>query len=414
VAAALKIAGANVRAVVRNLGESERRIAADEFVALDLRTATNPAMWRPHLEGVDAVVNCAGVLQDGARDSTSAVNFAAPAALFEACAEAGVRRVIQFSATGADHGITSFSRTKQALDERLMASDLEWVTLRPSVVVGGGAYGGSALFRGLAALPVLPRVPDAGRLSIVQLDDVAETVVRLLAPGAPTRVALVLSGPEQLVFEEVVERYRNWLGWKRAASIGPFRLLMTLGYKLGDLAGALGWRPPMRTNARQEIVRGATGDPTEWSKATGIVPTSLGDALRRRPSSVQERWFARLFWLRPLAIVFFAAFWIMTGVVSLTNGYNIGIALMKEGGAGALSGPSVVAGALADLAIGFAMLYRPTTRYALWAAVGITAFYIFAGTTILPRLWNDPLGPMMKVWPILMLNFILLAILEDR
>ena len=34
-----------------------------------------------------------------------------------------------------------------------MARDLEWVVLRPSVVVGRQAYGGSALFRGLAALP---------------------------------------------------------------------------------------------------------------------------------------------------------------------------------------------------------------------------------------------------------------------
>jgi len=33
-----------------------------------------------------------------------------------------------------------------------MNRDLDWVILRPSVVVGSAAYGGSALFRGLAAL----------------------------------------------------------------------------------------------------------------------------------------------------------------------------------------------------------------------------------------------------------------------
>ena len=41
-------------------------------------------------------------------------------------------------------------------DEALEATSLDWVILRPSVVVGRQAYGGSALFRGLAALPLLP------------------------------------------------------------------------------------------------------------------------------------------------------------------------------------------------------------------------------------------------------------------
>ena len=39
---------------------------------------------------------------------------------------------------------------------------------------------------------------------------------------------------------------------------------------------------------------------------------------------------------------------------------------------------------------------------------------IVAGTLLLPQLWADPLGPMMKVWPILALNFVCLAILDDR
>ena len=93
-----------------------------------------------------------------------------------------------------------------------MASDLDWIILRPSVVVGRPAYGGSALFRGLASLPVLPVMPNTGLLQVVQLDDVADTVLFFLAPGAPTRLALDLAGPEQLPFTEVVRKYRRWLG----------------------------------------------------------------------------------------------------------------------------------------------------------------------------------------------------------
>jgi hypothetical protein len=31
-----------------------------------------------------------------------------------------------------------------------------------------------------------------------------------------------------------------------------------------------------------------------------------------------------------------------------------------------------------------------------------------------PRLWADPLGPMLKIWPIIVMHFTALAILEDR
>jgi hypothetical protein len=67
---------------------------------------------------------------------------------------------------------------------------------------------------------------------------------------------------------------------------------MRAAYRAGDLAGHLGWRPPIRTNARLEIVRGATGDPEPWMRLTGIEPSGLREALRREPCTVQERWFA--------------------------------------------------------------------------------------------------------------------------
>jgi hypothetical protein len=162
------------------------------------------------------------------------------------------------------------------------------------------------------------------------------------------------------------------------------------------------------------MARGAAGDPREWTAATGLVPQRLGDALAREPASAQERWFACLFLLRPLAIVVFALFWLLTGGLSLTAGWDIGVAQMREGGAGGLSEPSVVAGALADIAIGVGLLWRRTARLALWAALTITLFYLAAGTAILPRLWAEPLGPLLKTAPILVFNLMLLAILEER
>ncbi|MFN3513557.1 MAG: SDR family oxidoreductase [Phenylobacterium sp.] len=386
-----------------------------EWVRLDLRQATTEAAWRPLLDGVDAVVNCAGVFQDGLADSVAAVHAQAPAALFAASEAAGVRRVIQISAVGVDRdGLSPFSATKRTGDDALMASALEWVVLRPSVVLGRSAYGGGALMRALAALPVAFVPPDGGLLQVVQLDELVETIVFFLAPGAPVRVALEIAGPKQLSFAEVVAAYRRWLGWKPARSIAAPRAFMALGYRLGDAVSLLGWRSPIRTTARLELTRGAVGDPSEWTRLTGIQPRALETALAATPATVQERWFAGLYLLKALVFAVLPIFWIGTGVISLGPGFGHGVELMREGGAGPLSGPSVIAGALADIAIGLGIAFRRTSRPALYAALGLSIFYMVAGAAILPRLWADPLGPMWKIWPIMALHLVALAMRSDR
>ena len=206
----------------------------------------------------------------------------------------------------------------------LMRRDLDWVILRPSVVLGPAAYGGSALFRGLAALPVLPVMPDTGPLQVVQLEDVVETVLFFLDPAAPSRLAVDLVGPEPLSMLDIVRRFRAWLGWPAPRIVNLPAAIAALLYRLGDLAGRLGWRPPLRSTAREEIRRGAAGDPSRWTALTGISPRPLAAALAARPASVQERWFAGLYALKPAVFVVYALFWIVTGVLSLGPGYRIG------------------------------------------------------------------------------------------
>jgi uncharacterized protein YbjT (DUF2867 family) len=415
VAARLKQDGHELTGVGRSGGADARRLPLDRWIRLDLRQALREENWLPHLAEIEAVVNCAGVLQDSGRDSTAEVHRDAPAALWRACEQAGVRRVVQMSAMGVDRGgLSDFSRSKAEGDAALEASGLDWVILRPSVVVGRAAYGGSALFRGLAALPVLPRMPEAGPLDIVQLDDVAETVALLLRPGAVSRVALELAGPDRLSFEEAIAQYRRWLGWPPARLVPVPGLLLGFFWRLGDLVAWLGWRPPVRTTARREIVRGAVGDGRAWREATGIAPQSLAAALAAEPASVQERWFARLYLLKPVAIGTFGLFWLVTGLISLGPGYALAVAEMREAGGGTLSAAAVVAGALADILIGCAVAWRPSARRGLQAALLLSLFYLVAGTILQPGLWREPLGPLVKIGPLLAFNLLCLAILDER
>jgi uncharacterized protein YbjT (DUF2867 family) len=382
-------------------------------VALDIAQAKNVSAWKPVLTGIDAVINAAGALQG---QDMQGVHVAGSAALYAACESEGVRRVILFSAIGTNREAQSdFSRSKQEGEAALMARDLDWIVLRPSIVVGRAAYGGSALLRGLASLPVLPVMPGTAPIQPVHLDDVVETVLFFLKPGAPSRIALDLAGPQQMAFSDAVALLRRWLRWRPAYRLQLPAWAASGAFRAGDVAQMLGWRTPVNSRAQAEMRRGATGDPGPWRQATGIARRDLEAALASEPASVQERWFARLYALKPLIFGVFGLFWIVTGIISLGPGWEIGMSYVREGGLGEnVAALTVVAGALADIIIGLAILWRPSSRYGLWAAFIISLVYVVIGTALVPRLWADPLGPMLKIWPVLMLNLVAMAIREDR
>lgn len=415
VAARLRAVGHEVTGVARRVDGAARRVPVARWVALDLRDIEGPQDWLPHLDCIDAVVNCAGTLQDNGRDSTAHVHAAAPAALWTACEQAGIRRVVQMSAMGVDRpAATEFMRTKQDGDAALEASGLDWVILRPSVVLGRQAYGGSALIRGLAAMPCALAIDEARQIEAVQLDDVAETVARMVEPGAASRVAFDLSGPERLDFADVVARYRAWLGWRPARRLRLPGFVLAAAWRLGDLVAWLGWRPPVRTTARIELAMGSTGDGRMWRQLTGIPPQSLDAALSANPAGVQERWFARLFLLKPVAIVSFALFWLLTGLITLGPGRGEAIRLTEATAAAPWAWELVVGGAMLDVAMGLSLLHRRTVRAALIVAFFGTMGYLVAGTILMPELWADPLGRLLKIAPIMVLNLVCLAILDDR
>jgi uncharacterized protein YbjT (DUF2867 family) len=414
VAARLAAQGHEVVGVTRRRRRRPNLLITTE-VTIDVARAVDPAEWLAHLRGIDAVVNCAGVLQDSPRDSAAGVHRDGIAALFRACERTGVRRVVHLSALGVDrHASTAFSRTKLAGDELLMSCDLDWIILRPSLVIGRPAYGASALIRGLAALPFMPLVPDTGVLQIVHLDDVVDAVVFFLRPDAPTRRAIEIAGPRRWQFEDVVRLFRKWLRFAPARSFRVPHWTSSAMFYLGDTVSLLGWRPPMRSTARAEIARGLIGDASEWVRLTGIKPRDIETALAAEPASVQERWFAWLYLLKPVVFALLSLFWIVTGLTSLGSGFGIGKHLMEEAGAGEFAGWSVIVGALLDIAIGLGIVIRPLARVALFAALGGSLFYAVGSTILLPQLWADPLDAFLKIGPVIALNLVALAILDDR
>src|SRR5207248_10294052 len=112
--------------------------------------------WRPLLDGADAVINAVGILRETRTQTFARIHVEAPRALFVACAEERIGRIVQISALGADDkAVTAYHRSKRAGDDALLQAVPTGIVAQPSLVYGRG--GASArLFTALAALPVIP------------------------------------------------------------------------------------------------------------------------------------------------------------------------------------------------------------------------------------------------------------------
>jgi uncharacterized protein YbjT (DUF2867 family) len=337
--------------------------------------------------------------------------------MFAACVAAGARRVIQVSAVGIGTEVdTDFARTKRDAETILQAQDLDWFILRPALVLAPTAYGGTAMLRGLAGIPfVTPVIEPDCRVQVVSVEDVAETVLLALDPATPARKVWELMHPEAHRLAEIVAAYRAWLGW-------PPRRILAVPSGMGaavawvaDLLGRLGWRSPARTTAMRQLAAQVVGDPTSWIADLGIQPKSLAQILAAHPSGVQERWFARLYFLKPFGLVVLGAFWLLSGLIALGAGREGAIAVLTT--AGISREPAlmiVVLGAVLDIGLGIGVAFRRTMAWALGAMIAVTALYMTTGTILRPDLWLDPLGVFLKAVPAALAALLMLAMSDER
>lgn len=241
---------------------------------VDMARATAASDWRPHLRGVDAVVNTVGVLRDSRRRPIWPTHAEGPMALFDACAQAGVRRVVQVSALGVEGSATTYARSKRAADEHLLAlagrGALDAVVLRPSIVVGeGGASTG--LFRALARLPwlLLPAPVARGLAQPLHVDDLAAAVVACLR--GDQRGVVELAGPEVFSLQALIAH------WRAAMGRAPARVALLpdapsrWSARLGDAVPFTPWC----TEALALLARPNTADASTLRALLGRAPRSV-------------------------------------------------------------------------------------------------------------------------------------------
>lgn len=270
-------------------------------IKVDFNHATSAEDWGPHLAGIDAVINCAGILQGRPGQSIAAIHARAPIALFQACVTLGIRRVIQISAISAEPGAgTGYAVTKHAADAYLAGTDLDWVILRPSMVYAQNAHGGTALFRALAALPFATPLPGNGEQQFqpIHMDDLTGAVVRILADPSLKHLIIDPVGPDPITLRQLFADLRQWLGLAPAPAIRVPMPLIRLTARIGDVVGG-----SLNTTAIRQVEFGNTAPVGPFIAATGIEPRSWATGLSQHPARSQDRRHARLYFVRPLLTI---------------------------------------------------------------------------------------------------------------
>jgi uncharacterized protein YbjT (DUF2867 family) len=374
------------------------------------------------LQEADVVVNCLGVLQDNAADSTKNIHLDFVVRIITALrAVARPVLLVHVSIPGAaadDH--TNFSRSKRSAEHAIVQSGLPYAILRPGFVLAPGAYGGSALLRAIAVLPfTLPKALASRPFASVAVEDIADTIAVLAQcwrqPDPHHAAIWDLMHPGRTALGEVAARLRIWLGDTWSLRIPLPMVLLALGAKLGDLAAWLGWRPPLRSTALAELQRGVTGNPRPWMEATGITPRALDDVLRTRPVTIQDKWFARLYLLKALIVATLVVLWCASALIALTVAYPAAVAILTAHGFA--EGPArfmTVAGSVMDFSVGVAIAFRRTSASGLVAGIAVSLFYMLAAAILTPELWIEPLGALVKTLPAVVLMLAALAIMDDR
>ncbi len=378
-------------------------------VAIDFSRDLQPSTWRARLQGVDAVVNAVGIIREHGAASFGALHARAPAALFVACAEVGVRRVVQISALGADGGDTPYFASKRTADAALMALPLEWIILRPSLVFG--AQGDSAqMFCQAASMPVMvtPALGEA-RFQPLHIDDLAQAVATAVDPATPARRVIDAAGRDAVSYDDMLATYRAAMGFAPAPLLHIPAVLMACAARVGGKIPGVpltpdNWRMLRAGSALASAAAGAA-----FSALLGRAPRAIGHFI-----GPAERELLRLRalanWRKVLMRWTLAIVWLATAVISVFVYQRAdSLALLASVGLREpLATPALYGAAALDAGFGIASITWP--RRALWLAqAALIVGYSAVISICLPEFLWHPFGPLLKNLPILAMLTILYA-----
>ena len=360
------------------------------------------------LKDFDVVVNAVGIIAQTKTQSFEQMHTVAPIILFDACQEAGVKKVIHISALGTQEGTTAYHVSKNRADEYLRALGLDYAILYPSIVYGDDGKS-TALFQALAMLPFLPIVGDGQQvLQPIALEDLLVTVKRAIYSKEKS-IELDLVGAKSMTYEELLKGFRSWLGLKPTRSVS----VPTFGT---NLVGKILDEPTVSLDNIKMLNEGSSASIEPLKNFLNYTPASMQERLFSVKAHNAQKLYASLYFMRPLLRWVIGFVWIWSGIVSaFLYPQPLAFELLHEIGVPVgLDVPLLYFASFLDILIGILTIVGYRLQTILSLQLLVIGVYTLLLTFLAPYHWLHPFGPVLKNLPLMVSIYILMKLEKYR
>lgn len=238
-------AGWRVRVASRrpNIAHDVKVAGPPGWVDLVQANVRDTASLQRAVDGADAVVNLVGILFESGKQSFDSAQARGAANVAKVASAAGVTRLVQISAIGAeDDGRAAYARSKAAGEDAVREHFPGAVILRPSIVFGPEDQFFNRFAQMARYAPALPAIGGGKtKFQPVYAGDVADAIVAATEREDAEGKTFELGGPRIYSFNELYDIIFETIDRRRLKLPLPF-----FAAKVGGLIAGAVWRyvPP--------------------------------------------------------------------------------------------------------------------------------------------------------------------------
>lgn len=229
------------------------------------------------LHGADAAVNLIGILYESGRRSFHVLHVEASRNIAEAVAAAGINRLVQISAIGADpESESDYALSKAAAEMAVRKVKPDAVVIRPSIIFGAGDDFLNRFARMAQFSPFLPLIGGGKtRFQPVYIADVAEAIARATVMPEAAGRTFELGGPAVMTFGEMLKLILRETYRSNGLIPLPFFAARAIG-SMAQLTAMVGI-PPVLTRDQVVLLEkdNVVADGAEGLAELGVQPTGI-------------------------------------------------------------------------------------------------------------------------------------------
>lgn len=272
----MKAAGHSVRCLVRDKEKADALFGdAVDFVQGDIQ---NKDALQLASYGMDAIVHLVGIIYEPEGVLFQKVHVQGTANVILSARTAGVRRLIHFSASGAEKKSPSrYFRTKWEAEELVRQSGLDYTIFRPTLIFGPGDNLINRYMKWITWLPILP-VVGSGKHKVqpIFINDVARAIQESLNRPISIGQTYALGGPSVLNSRQIISELAAVLRKERMQLPIPASLLWVIATLMEKLLP----NPLLTIEQLQALHRDNICDITALEHELEIHPMSLQKSVR--------------------------------------------------------------------------------------------------------------------------------------